>query len=131
MSFTIHKHDYPGCKPWEYLPAAAGTYHVGDALYTNGGKVAHLDEEGYHPGIVRYIAMADCQAESGKVIPVVRVTSNEIYKTVLNDGESVSVGAKCSVYRDRITTNEEGHFEVVQVDGNVVYGRFFEGENYV
>ena len=131
MSFTIHKHDHAGRKPWASIPAHAGTYHVGDALYVYGGKVAPVGEEGCYMGVVKYVSMAERTVQEGQLLPVVRVTSNEIYKTTgAADGEAV-VGNLVAVYVDRIAPGEEGRFEIVQIDGDEVYGRFLESDRIV
>ena len=131
MSFTIHKHDHAGRKPWESVPAHAGTYHVGDALYVYGGKVGSTGDEGFYSGVVKYVSMADRTVEEGQLLPVVRVTSNEIYKTTGAADTDVQVGDKVAVYADRIATDDEGRFEIVQIDGDDVYGRFLESDRIV
>ena len=72
--FNVHKHDTGARQPWEYLPAAAGTYKAGMALTVTGGQLAPISAA--MKTTPPYICMADVTVEEGQNIPVIRVESD-------------------------------------------------------
>jgi hypothetical protein len=101
---------------------------VGDALASGGGTVQKVGEDDVYADAVKYICMADTTLQAGQTLPVIRVTSNMIFKTTGFDpnGGGVSIGACCAIRQGAAYTEESGAFEVVHVDGEDVYGRFLE-----
>ena len=64
-------------RPWEQLPAAAGTYVAGQLVNADGGKVAPLSAAATKtPG---YLCMADVTLTEGQLLPVARISKDEVY----------------------------------------------------
>jgi len=114
--------------PWEYLPAAAGTYQAGQMLTVKTGQVAAIGKAS--TTTPPYLCMADVTATDGQVIPVTRVDMDCIYETQLKAlYADAKVGVKMQVDADGLTVSQgAGNFEVVAVDGTQqgsrVCGRF-------
>lgn len=127
--FTIYSHDTGARQPWEYMPAAAGTYKAGQILNAADGYVAPLTVA--LKTKPHYICMADVTVEEGQNIPVIRVTDNVVYETTLSaDAAAAKVGSKLEVSAGGLAVDAtaEGVFEVVHIEdtkaGSVVTGRF-------
>lgn len=127
--FTIHSHDTGSRQPWEYFPAAAGTYKCGQILAVTNGAVAPLDAAlKTKPS---YICVADVTIEEGQNIPVIRVADNVIYETTLTaEAADAKIGSKLEVSAGGlgVDATAEGAFEIVHIEdnkaGSVVTGRF-------
>lgn len=114
---------------WEYYPAAAGTYKVGQLLNAAGGKLGPIS--GASTTTPGYVCMADVTVAEGDVIPVQRITKDAIYATTLSaETAAAAIGSKLQVsagglQADGATT---GTFELTYVGGTAagseVWGRF-------
>lgn len=126
--FMPHTYD-SSLQPWEYHPAAAGTYKVGQALKIAGGKVAATGAA--LTTTPPYICMAETTVEDGEALPVLRTKHDIVFETTLSAAaESAAIGSKLQVSADGLTVDAAtaGSFEVVYLEGtavgNVVRGRF-------
>lgn len=116
-------------QPWEYLPAAAGTYKAGQLLNATGGKLVPISAaSATTPG---YVCMADVTAIEGQVIPVASVVKNDIYETNLSAAAAgAAIGSKLQVSAGglQVDNSAAGTFEVTYLEdtaaGSVVCGRF-------
>lgn len=116
-------------RPWEQLPAAAGTYVAGQLVATNDGKVVPLNiAVTKTPG---YLCVADVTLTEGELLPVTRISKDEVYVTQLSVAtEGAVVGARLQVSAGGLQVDgaEAGAFEVVYADGTAagseVHGRF-------
>lgn len=117
--------------PFEYLEAAAGTYHVGQCLTVTDGKLAAINEA--MATTPEYICEAEKTVAEGGVLPVTRVSKTCIYETtllaaevalVVGDKLRVAAGGNQAEYVDGNT----GTFEVVAFsgtdEGDTVRGRW-------
>ena len=127
--FVIHKHDTASRQPWEYIPAAAGTYEAGQAVSVSGGQIAPI--EAALKTTPPYVCMADATVTEGQVLPVIRVTDKAIYATELSaDAAAAVVGTKLEVSAGglQVDAAATGTFEIVYIEataaGSVVHGRF-------
>lgn len=125
--FTVHKHDSVGITPWEYLPAAAGEYKVGQALNVADGQLAATGAIATTPA---YICMAEKTVKAGEILPVIRVRHDLVFESQLSaEKTDLAIGDKLSIAADSLTAAAEaGTFEVVGFEdtgkGAKVYGRF-------
>ena len=116
-------------RPWEQLPAAAGTYVAGQLVNAAGGKIAPLSAAVTKtPG---YLCMADVTLTEGQLLPVARISKDEVYVTQLSaETAGAVVGAKLQVSAGGLQVDgaATGAFEVVYVDGtsagSEIHGRF-------
>lgn len=129
MSFLPVKSDTGAATPWEYLPAAAGTYQVGQLLNVTGGKLTAITSAS--TVTPPYVSMRSGTVADGEIIPVVRVGSDAIYETTLSAAAaSAKVGTKLEVSAGGLEADAaaSGTFEVVALDGtakgDVVRGRW-------
>lgn len=127
--FFPHKTDTGTLQPWEYLPAAAGTYQVGQLLTVSGGKLAAISEA--TKTTPPYLCMGSVTVAAGENLPVVRVTNDEIYETQLSAAAaSATIGTKLEVSAGGLKADAAavGTFEVVYIEDtaadSVVRGRF-------
>lgn len=127
--FSPHKSDTGAVLPWEYIPAAAGTYEAGHLLQVSGGKVAALSAAS--KTTPPYLCMGNVTVEDGDTIPVSRVTRDMIYETQLSAAAAAAtVGTMLEVTAGgkEVDAAAAGTFEVVAIDGtaigDTVYGRF-------
>ena len=127
--FSPHKSDTGAVPPWEYIPAAAGTYEAGQLLQVSGGKVAALSAAS--KTTPPYLCMGNVTVEDGDTIPVSRVTRDMIYETQLSAAAAAAtVGTMLEVTAGgkEVDAAAAGTFEVVAIDGtaigDTVYGRF-------
>lgn len=128
--FLPHQSDNGALQPWEYLPAAAGTYQVGQLLNVSGGKLAAIAEAS--ATTPAYLCMSNITvAEDEELVPVIRVSKNYIYETKLSAAAaSAKVGTKLQVSAGGLEADAAaaGSFEVVFLEattkGAVVRGRF-------
>lgn len=116
-------------QPWEYLPAAAGTYKSGQLLNATDGKLVPVGAaSATTPG---YLCMADVTAVEGQVIPVAVVVKDGIYETNLSAAAAgAAIGTKLQVSAGGLQVDgaAAGSFEVTYLEdtaaGSVVCGRF-------
>lgn len=127
--FLPHKSDTGTCQPWEYLPAAAGQYKVGQLLNISAGKLTPVSAAS--TTTPAYLCMADITIEEGKPVPVQRVTGSCIYETQLSAAaEGATIGTKLQVSAGGLQADKSavGSFEIVELEGTdagaVVRGRF-------
>lgn len=122
--------------PFEYLPAAAGTYQVGQLLNVSGGKLAAIaaDQATTPP----YVCMQSGTVAAGDIIAVTRVHGKYIFETELDAAASdAAAGVKLQVasggLKAKYVTNAQsaavpGTFEIVSLEGtaagSVLRGRF-------
>lgn len=122
--------------PFEYLPAAAGTYQAGQLLNVSGGKLAAVaaDQATTPP----YVCMQSGTAAAGELIAVTRVSGKYLFETELAaEASDAAVGVKLQVasggLKAKYVTNAQsaavpGTFEVVSLEGtaagSVLRGRF-------
>ena len=127
--FTPHKGDHSGAMPWEYLPAAAGTYKAGQLLNVASGKLTAISAA--CKTTPPYLCMADITVAAGDNVPVARVRNDRIFETTLSAAAaSATVGTKLQISAGGLEADaaEAGTFEVVSLSGttagSTVYGRF-------
>lgn len=133
--FQPWKSDNGAVLPWEYLPAEAGTYHVGQALNLDA-TTGHLeavaaDLETTPP----YFCNAEIEVEAaGTPIPVSRSSRDIIYETTFAAAATGTVVGSRLVVKSGGTNvgTGDGTFEVVNLEGtaqgDVVRGRFVDPE---
>lgn len=127
--FSFYKTDTGAVAPFEYLPAAAGTYEPGQALNVVDGKLTAIDAA--TKTTPPYLSMTGKTVEDGDIIAVVRVSDDTIYKTTLSaDAAAAKVGSLLEVSAEgkQVDAAAAGTFEVVAIEGttagSTVYGRF-------
>lgn len=124
--FLPHQSDH-GLKPWEYLPAAAGTYQVGQLLKVADGQLAAIDAAS--TTTPPYLCMASKTVEANGILPVLPVAHDMIFQTECASAD-VKIGAKLQVAAGGLVADAAaaGTFEVTGVDaaeeGTVLLGRF-------
>lgn len=116
-------------RSWEYLPAAPGTYHAGQLLNVSNGLLVEVDAAS--TVTPPYLCQCDRTVVEGEIIPVVRVSYDDIYETCLGtDAEGLAVGQmlQISAGGETVDAAAEGSFEVVSFGGteagNFVCGWF-------
>ena len=127
--FLPHKSDNGACQPWEWYPAAAGTYKVGQLLnVSNGQLVAVSNASTTTPA---YLCQADITVADGQNVPVQRATGTYIYETQLSaKAEAAKIGTKLQVSAGGLQADAaaSGTFEIVEIEGteagSTVRGRF-------
>lgn len=127
--FLPHQSDTGALQPWEYLPAAAGTYKVGQLLNVSGGKLTAItDASTTTPA---YLCMSNITVAADELVPVQRVSKNYIYETRLTAAaSSAKIGTKLQVSAGGLGADgaAEGSFEAVFIEAtakdSVVLGRF-------
>lgn len=126
--FLPHKSDN-GLQPFEYHPAAAGTYEIGQMLNVTDGKLAAI--EAACKTTPAYVSMARGTVADGEVLPVIRVNHEMVFATTLS---AETAGAKLGALLEVSAGGKEadgaaaGTFEVTGAEGtaagSTVYGRF-------
>ena len=114
---------------WEYLPAAAGTYQAGQLLKVTDGKLSAVSAAS--TTTPPYLCQCDKVVEDGEIIPVARISNDDIYETCLGAAdEELKMGKQLQVSAGGLTVDAAatGSFEVVSFDGtaegSTVRGRF-------
>ena len=126
--FQPWKSDNGAVLPWEYLPAEAGTYHVGQALNLDA-TTGHLEAVAADLDTTPpYICNAEVKVETaGTPIPVSRTSRDVIYETTLQAAaSSVKLGDKVTLHTDGLqvtATTASGVAEVVGMDGTAAGDR--------
>lgn len=128
MSFMPDKQE-KGLQGWEYIPAAAGSYEVGQALTVSGGKVAKIGAA--LKTTPNYVSAARKVLADGENLPVMRVKPDIIWQTELSAetaGAVVGVKLEVSAGGMAVDGTAAGTFEVVYAQGteagSKVTGRF-------
>lgn len=119
MAFLIHSVEDGHNLPIEYLPCGAITPVVGMALVQSGGYLAKAT------GTTAPAYMSMCQAkealQEGEIIPVIRVTDDIVFETVLGeDGAALKQGDKVTLDAGGTgvtATTAGGVAEIVYMDG--------------
>lgn len=127
--FHVHSTDNGAVHPWEYLPAAAGTYQAGQLLNASGGSLTPISAASKTtPG---YLCMANITVAGNELVPVTRIQHTAIYETTLSaEAAGAAVGAKLEVTAGGLQADAaaEGTFELTYADGtaagSMVRGRF-------
>lgn len=126
--FLPHVNDNGTHQPWEHLPAAAGSYSVGQLLNVSGGKLTAVSAAS--TTTPPYLCQANITVEAGENVPVTRVSDDVIYETTLSTAAaSATIGTKLQITAGgkQVDGGAAGSFEVVYIEGtaagSVVRGR--------
>lgn len=124
-----HSYDKGALQPWEYLPAAAGEYKIGQALNVTGGKLTAIAAASTTSPT--YICMTEKTVQDGDLIPVQRVQKDVIHETTLSAAAATAaIGSKLQVSAGGLEVDggAAGSFEVTYIEGteagSIVRGRF-------
>lgn len=127
--FIPNKTDTGHVQPWEYFPAAAGSYKVGQLLNVNGGKLAAITAA--QTTTPPYLCMAEITAKDGESVPVTRVRTDTIYDTCLSAAAAnAAAGTMLEISAGGLSVDAtaNGSFEITYLDGTeagaAVSGRF-------
>lgn len=127
--FRPHMSNNGAVLPFEYLPAAAGSYEAGQLLNVTGGKLTAIGAA--CKTTPAYLCMGKHTVADGENLPVTRVSDDMIYETELGaEAADATVGTKLEVSAGGLTADAAaaGTFEVVFLEdtaaGSVVRGRF-------
>ena len=127
--FSPHKTDNGAVLPWEYMPAAAGTYQAGQLLNAKNGSLTPVSAASVTtPG---YLCMANITVTAGQPVPVTRIQHTAIYETQLSaEAAAAAEGTKLQVSAGglQVDAATAGSFEVTYIEdtaaGSMVRGRF-------
>jgi len=127
--FSPHKTDTGAVLPWEYMPAAAGTYQAGQLLNAKNGSLTTVSAASTTtPG---YLCMANITVTAGQLVPVTRIQHTAIYETQLSaEAADAAEGTKLQVSAGglQVDAAAAGSFEVTYIEdtaaGSMVRGRF-------
>lgn len=125
--FLPMKSDTGAVLPWEYMPAAAGTYKAGQLLNVSGGQVVAVSAAS--TTTPPYLCMADKEITAGELLPVTRVSKDFIYETQLSaEAASATIGTKLQVTAGGLLADAAatGTFELVSLEGTA-QGDFVRG----
>lgn len=125
--FLPMKSDTGAVLPWEYMPAAAGTYKAGQLLNVSGGQVVAVSAAS--TTTPPYLCMADKEITEGELLPVTRVSKDFIYETQLSaEAASATIGTKLQVTAGGLLADAAatGTFELVSLEGTA-QGDFVRG----
>ena len=127
--FSPHKTDTGAVLPWEYMPAAAGTYQAGQLLNTKNGSLTPVSAAS--PTTPGYLCMANITVTAGQMVPVTRIQHTAIYETQLSaEAADAAEGTKLQVSAGglQVDAATAGSFEVTYIEdtaaGSMVRGRF-------
>ena len=127
--FSPHKTDTGAVLPWEYMPAAAGTYQAGQLLNAKNGSLAPVSAAS--PTTPGYLCMANITVTAGQLVPVTRIQHTAIYETQLSaEAADAAEGTKLQVSAGglQVDAAAAGSFEVTYIEGtaagSMVRGRF-------
>lgn len=127
--FSPHKTDTGAVLPWEYMPAAAGTYQAGQLLNAKNGSLTPVSAAS--PTTPGYLCMANITVTAGQLVPVTRIQHTAIYETQLSaEAEDAAEGTKLQVSAGglQVDAAAAGSFEVTYIEdtaaGSMVRGRF-------
>jgi hypothetical protein len=127
--FSPHKTDTGAVLPWEYMPAAAGTYQAGQLLNAKNGSLTPVSAAS--PTTPGYLCMANITVTAGQMVPVTRIQHTAIYETQLSaEAADAAEGTKLQVSAGglQVDAAAAGSFEVTYIEdtaaGSMVRGRF-------
>lgn len=127
--FSPHKTDTGAVLPWEYMPAAAGTYQAGQLLNAKNGSLIPVSAAS--PTTPGYLCMANITVTAGQLVPVTRIQHTAIYETQLSaEAADAAEGTKLQVSAGglQVDAAAAGSFEVTYIEdtaaGSMVRGRF-------
>lgn len=127
--FSPHKTDTGAVLPWEYMPAAAGTYQAGQLLNAKNGSLTPVSAAS--PTTPGYLCMANITVTAGQLVPVTRIQHTAIYETQLSaEAADAAEGTKLQVSAGglQVDAAAAGSFEVTYIEdnaaGSMVRGRF-------
>lgn len=127
--FSPHKTDTGAVLPWEYMPAAAGTYQAGQLLNAKNGSLTPVSAAS--PTTPGYLCMANITVTAGQLVPVTRIQHTAIYETQLSaEAADAAEGTKLQVSAGGLQADAAaaGSFEVTYIEdtaaGSMVRGRF-------
>ena len=127
--FSPHKTDTGAVLPWEYMPAAAGTYQAGQLLNAKNGSLTPVSAASPTPP--GYLCMANITVTAGQLVPVTRIQHTAIYETQLSaEAADAAEGTKLQVSAGglQVDAAAAGSFEVTYIEdtaaGSMVRGRF-------
>lgn len=127
--FRPHSSNNGAVLPFEYLPAAAGSYVAGQLLNVSGGKLVAISAA--CKTTPAYLCMGTHTVADGENLPVTRVSDDVIYETELSAAaETAAIGAKLEISAGGLAADAAaaGTFEVVFLEdtaqGSMVRGRF-------
>lgn len=127
--FSPHKTDNGAVLPWEYMPAAAGTYQAGQLLNAKNGSLTPVSAAS--PTTPGYLCMANITVTAGQLVPVTRIQHTAIYETQLSaEAADAAEGTKLQVSAGglQVDAAAAGSFEVTYIEdtaaGSMVRGRF-------
>lgn len=128
MSFLPHQSDN-GLQPWEYYPAAAGEYKVGQMVNLTDGKLAPI--AGASTTTPQFLCMASVALTEGQNLPVMRVTHDMVFESQLSaEAADAKIGSKLQVSAGglQVDAAATGTFCLTSIEdtaaGATVYGRF-------
>ena len=126
--FSPHKTDTGAVLPWEYMPAAAGTYKAGQLLNAKNGSLTPVSAAS--PTTPGYLCMANITVTAGQLVPVTRIQHTAIYETQLSaEAADAAEGTKLQVSAGglQVDAAAAGSFEVTYIEdtaaGSMVRGR--------
>ncbi len=127
--FSPHKTDTGAVLPWEYMPAAAGSYQAGQLLNASAGALTPISAASKTtPG---YLCMANITVTEGQLVPVTRIQHTAVYETQLSaEAAAAKEGTKLQVSAGGLQADAaaEGTFEITYIEGtaagSMVRGRF-------
>ena len=127
--FSPHTTDTGAVLPWEYMPAAAGTYQAGQLLNAKNGSLTPVSAAS--PTTPGYLCMANITVTAGQLVPVTRIQHTAIYETQLSaEAAAAAEGTKLQVSAGglQVDATAAGSFEVTYIEGtaagSMVRGRF-------
>ena len=127
--FSPHKTDTGAVLPWEYMPAAAGTYQAGQLLNAKNGSLTPVSAAS--PTTPGYLCMANITVTAGQLVPVTRIQHTAIYEAQLSaEAADAAEGTKLQVSAGglQVDAAAAGSFEVTYIEdtaaGSMVRGRF-------
>lgn len=127
--FVPHKSDNGAVLPFEYYGAAAGSYEPGQLLQMVGGKLTAVTEASTKT--VPYLCMGKKTVADGEILPVTRISKNEIYETQLTVAAAdAKIGSmlQISAGGKGVDAGAAGTFEITAIEGTdkdaFVQGRF-------
>ena len=122
MAFNLHKSDFNGTMPLEYLPGKAGeSYAPGEALAVASGAVTKCGAT----TAPAYLCAGKLEsAAEGTLVPAVRVSRDRSYRAPLSAaGTALKVGDKVTLSADGLgvtATTASGVAEITEIFGTAV-----------
>ena len=128
MAFSLNSLDVGASVPLEYMPCKAMKPVYGMAMCVAGGMLAAAT------GTVKPTYISACEkklpCKAGELIPVIRIGSHQVFRLDSSaDLSALAAGDKVALHASNgvdiaATKNEDGHCEIVRVDGKTAFIRF-------